>query len=154
MGATCITARTSRRGLHSSTKDPNGRIYAIIRRDLVTGREQRAVSIQGGSVTPQISPDGKTLAHIRRVRLKSYLYLRDMTNGRHRQLFGTVDKDLQEAWAIHGLYPQYSWTPDGKSIVIWGEGKIWRVDVASGKGQPIPFVARVEQTRTRRCAFR
>jgi imidazolonepropionase-like amidohydrolase/Tol biopolymer transport system component len=127
-------------------KDPNGLIYAILRRDLVTGREHRAVSVQGGSVTPQISPDGKTLAFIRRVRLQSYLYLRDLESGRLRQLFGNVDKDLQEAWAIHGLYPQYSWTPDGKSIVIWGEGKIWRVEVASGKGQPIPFVARVEQT--------
>ncbi|HSC26580.1 MAG TPA: amidohydrolase family protein, partial [Vicinamibacterales bacterium] len=66
--------------------------------------------------------------------------------GRDRQLFGNINKDLQEAWAIHGLYPQYAWTPDGKSIVIWGEGKIWRVDVASGKGQQIPFTAHVEQT--------
>jgi imidazolonepropionase-like amidohydrolase/Tol biopolymer transport system component len=127
-------------------KDPNGLIYAILRRDLATGRERRVVSVQGGSVTPQVSPDGKTLAFIRRVRLKSHLYLRDLDSGRLRQLFGNVDKDLQEAWAIHGLYPQFSWTPDGKSIVIWGEGKIWRVDVGSGKGQPIPFVARVEQT--------
>ena len=111
-----------------------------------TGRERRAVSVQGGSVTPQVSPDGKTLAYVRRVRLQSFLYLRDLESGRDRQLFGNVDKDLQEAWAIHGLYPQYAWTPDGKSIVIWGEGKIWRVDVASGKGQPIPFTARVEQT--------
>ena len=35
-------------------KDPNGTIYAIMRRDLTTGRERRAVSIQGGSVTPQV----------------------------------------------------------------------------------------------------
>ena len=127
-------------------KDPNGTIYAIMRRDLTTGRERRAVSVQGGSVTPQVSPDGKSLAFIRRVRLQSYLYIRDLETGRDRQLFGNVDKDLQEAWAIHGLYPQFSWTPDGKSIVIWGEGKIWRVDVASGKGQQIAFSARVEQT--------
>ena len=127
-------------------KDPNGLIYAVLRRDLITGRERRAVSVQGGSVTPQISPDGKSLAYIRRVRLQSYLYVRDLESGRDRQLFGNVDKDLQEAWAIHGLYPQYAWTPDGKAIVIWGEGKIWRVDVASGKGQQIPFMARVEQT--------
>jgi imidazolonepropionase-like amidohydrolase/Tol biopolymer transport system component len=127
-------------------KDPNGLIYAILRRDLTTGRERRAVSVQGGSVAPQVSPDGKSIAFIRRVRLQSYLYVRDLESGRDRQLFGNVDKDLQEAWAIHGLYPQYSWTPDGRSIVIWGEGKLWRVDVASGKGQPIPFTARVEQT--------
>ena len=97
-------------------------------------------------MTPQVSPDGKSLAYIRRVRLQSFLYVRDLASGRDRQLFGNVDKDLQEAWAIHGLYPQYAWTPDGKSIVIWGEGKIWRVDVASGKGQQIPFRVHVEQT--------
>jgi imidazolonepropionase-like amidohydrolase/Tol biopolymer transport system component len=127
-------------------KDPNGTIYAIMRRDLLTGRERRAVSVQGGSVTPQVSPDGKTLAYLRRVRTRSYVYLRDLETGRDRELFGNVDKDLQEAWAIHGLYPQYAWTPDGSSIVIWGEGKIWRVEVASGTGQQIPFTAQVDQS--------
>jgi imidazolonepropionase-like amidohydrolase/Tol biopolymer transport system component len=127
-------------------KDPNGTIYAIMRRDLVTGRERRAVSIQGGSVAPQVSPDGKTLAYVRRVRLKSYLYLRDLESGRDRELFGNLDKDLQEAWAIHGLYPQYAWTPDGRAIAIWGEGKIWKVNVESGRGEAVPFTARVEQT--------
>src|SRR5262245_58547795 len=87
-----------------------------------------------------------TLAFIRRVRLQSYLFLRDLESGRSRQLFGHVDKDLQEAWAIHGLYPQYAWMPDGKSIVIWGEGKIWRVDVEHCEGVPVPFTAHVEQT--------
>ncbi len=125
-------------------KDPNGTIYAIIRRDLDTGRERPFVSVQGGSVTPRVSPDGKWLAYVRRVRTQSKLYLRDIESGRDRALFDHVDKDLQEAWAIHGLYPQYAWMPDGKSIVIWGEGKIWRVDVASGQGTVIPFNAHVD----------
>ena len=127
-------------------KDPNGTIYAIMRRDLNTGRERAAVSIQGGSVTPRVSPDGKSLAFVRRVRTTSKLFVRDLETGRDRPIFDHLDKDLQEAWAIHGLYPQYAWLPDGKSIVIWGEGKIWRVDVASGQGTPIPFTAHVEQT--------
>jgi imidazolonepropionase-like amidohydrolase/Tol biopolymer transport system component len=127
-------------------KDPNGIIYAIMRRDLATGRERRAVSVQGGSVAPQVSPDGKTLAYVRRVRLKSFLYLRDLESGRDRELFGHVDKDLQEAWAIHGLYPQYSWTPDGRAIVIWGEGKFWKVDVATGKSLVLPFAVNAEHT--------
>jgi imidazolonepropionase-like amidohydrolase/Tol biopolymer transport system component len=127
-------------------KDPNGLIYAIIQRDLTTGRERRIVSVQGGSVTPRPSPDGKSLAYIRRVRLQSKLYVRDLESGRDRPVFDHLDKDLQEAWAIHGLYPQYAWAPDGTSIVIWGEGRIWRVDVASGKGTVVPFTARVEQT--------
>ena len=65
-------------------KDPNGTIYAIIRRDLNTGRERTAVSVQGGSVTPRVSPDGKSLAYVRRVRLGSQLYVRDLETGRDR----------------------------------------------------------------------
>ena len=58
-----------------------------------------------------------------------------------------LDRDMQEAWAIHGLYPQYAWTPDGRSIVIWAQGQIWRVDAQTGAGRAsIPFRARVEQT--------
>ncbi len=127
-------------------KDPNGLIYAIFQRDLTTGRERRIVSVQGGSVTPRPSPDGKSLAFIRRVRLQSKLYVRDLETGRDRVVFEHLDKDLQEAWAVHGLYPQYAWMPDGKSIVVWGEGKIWRADVAGGAPAVVPFTAKVEQT--------
>ena len=127
-------------------KDPNGTIYAIIRRDLNSGRERPIVSVKGGSVAPRPSPDGKSLAYVRRVRTTSQLYLRDLATGRDRAIFDHLDKDLQEAWAIHGLYPQYAWMPDGKAVVIWGEGKIWRVDVASAQGAPVPFTAHVEQT--------
>ena len=127
-------------------KDPNGTIYAVIRRDLATGHERSFVSIQGGSVTPRPSPDGKSLAYIRRVRLGSQLFVRDLDTGRDRSVFDHLDKDLQEAWAVHGLYPQYAWMPDSKAIVVWGEGKIWRVDVATCQGTPVPFTAHVEQT--------
>jgi imidazolonepropionase-like amidohydrolase/Tol biopolymer transport system component len=127
-------------------KDPNGTIYAIMRRDLNTGRERAVVSVQGGSVTPRVSPDGKWLAYVRRVRTASRLYIRDLESGRDRAVFDHLDKDLQEAWAVHGLYPQYAWMPDGKAILIWGEGRIWRVDVATGQGAPVPFTAHVDQT--------
>ena len=137
--ATSITARTSRPASTSNTtRIPNGTIYAIIRRDLNTGRERTAVSVQGGSVTPRVSPDGKSLAlrPPRAARQASCTSAISQT-GRDRAVFDHLDKDLQEAWAIHGLYPQYAWTPDGKSIVIWGEGKIWRVDVADGEGRRV-----------------
>ncbi len=127
-------------------KDPNGTIYAIIRRDLNTGRERPFVNVQGGSVTPRPSPDGKWLAYIRRVRLGSQLFIRDLETGQDRSLFDRLDKDLQEAWAIHGLYPHYAWMPDSRSVVIWGQGKFWRVDVASGESTAVPFTAHVEQT--------
>lgn len=127
-------------------KDPNGTIYAILRRDLTTGRERTVVRVQGGSITPRVSPDGKSLAYIRRVRLKTALYVRDLASGRDREVFNRLDHDLQETWAVHGVYPQYAWLPDARSVVIWGEGKIWRVDVVDGQAREIPFTARVEQT--------
>jgi imidazolonepropionase-like amidohydrolase/Tol biopolymer transport system component len=127
-------------------KDPNGLIYAIIQRDLATGHERQIVSIQGGSITPRPSPDGKLLAYIRRVRLQSKLYVRDLESGRDRVVFEHLDKDLQETWAVHGVYPQYAWMPDGKALIVWGEGKIWRADLESGQASVIPFTAKVEQT--------
>ncbi len=127
-------------------KDPNGAIYAIVRRDLETGEESRVVDVQGGATAPRISPDGKQIAFIRRVRLQSVLYLQDLETGEMWPIFDGLDKDLQEAWAIHGLYPHYSWSPDGESLFIWGQGKIWRVDTRAHTGVEVPFRARVEQT--------
>ncbi|MGH9349004.1 MAG: amidohydrolase family protein [Vicinamibacterales bacterium] len=127
-------------------KNPYQTIYAVIERDLRTGRERRLASRPGGSVAPRPSPDGTRLAFVRRVGLESVLHVRDLATGEETPIFDRLDKDLQEAWAIHGVYPQYAWMPDGRSIVIWGEGRIWRVDVAAKQGTPIPFTARVEQT--------
>jgi imidazolonepropionase-like amidohydrolase/Tol biopolymer transport system component len=126
-------------------KDPNAAIYAVVRRDLRTGEERREVEIQGGAVTPLASPDGKRLAFIRRVRLESILYLRDLATGEQWPIFDGLDKDLQEAWAMHGLYPQYAFSPDGRNIFIWGGGRIWRVDVEARRGTEVPFSARIEQ---------
>ena len=121
-------------------------IYAILRRDLTTGEERTVVRRPGGSITPKPSPDGTKLAFIRRVRLNSVLFLHDLETGEEWPLFDGLDRDMQEAWAIHGVYAQYDWTPDGSSIVIWGQGKIWRVDVATGEANIIPFTAQVDQT--------
>ena len=43
-----------------------------------------------------------------------------------------ADKDLQEAWAIHGVYSQYAWLPDGRSIAIWAQGGFWRGNRCAG----------------------
>lgn len=127
-------------------KDPHGVIYAIIRRDLQTGQERTLTARPGGSITPRPSPDGKHLAFIRRVDLKSHLFLRNLETGEEWSIFDRLDKDLQEAWAVLGVYAQYAWSPDNRFIYIWGEGKIWKVDVAAKSGVQVPFTARVEQS--------
>jgi Tol biopolymer transport system component/imidazolonepropionase-like amidohydrolase len=126
-------------------KDPNTGIYAIRRVDLESGREETLSHAPGGSVRPEISPDGKTLAFVRRVRLKTALMLRDLESGDERLLFDGLSKDQQETWATFGVYPGFAWTPDGRSIVIEAQGGIARVDVQSGVVTPIPYTARVEQ---------
>jgi Tol biopolymer transport system component/imidazolonepropionase-like amidohydrolase len=126
-------------------KDPYGTIYAIVRRDLHDGSERTLVRRAGGSITPQPSPDGAQLAFVRRVRLQTVLFVRDLETGEEWPLFDGLSRDMQEAWAIHGVYTQYAWTPDGSAIVIWAKGKIWRVDVAARSATEIPFTAEVEQ---------
>ena len=126
--------------------DPFGIIYAILQRDLKTGKERTVTARPGGSITPRVSPDGKTLAFIRRVDTGSHLFVRDLATGVETSVFDGLDKDLQEAWAVHGVYAQYAWMPDGRGMVVWGKGGLWRVDLAAKRATKIPFRVKVEQT--------
>jgi Tol biopolymer transport system component/imidazolonepropionase-like amidohydrolase len=130
-------------------KDPHGLIYAIKRLDRQTGEIETLVSSPGGAVRPQPSPDGKTLAFVKRVREKSVLHLMDLDSGQLRPLWDGLERDQQEGWAIFGPYANFDWTPDGAAVVVWGkDGKFWRVDAASGEATNIPFTAEVEQRVT------
>ncbi|MCK9488870.1 MAG: amidohydrolase family protein [Xanthomonadales bacterium] len=126
-------------------KDANGLIYAIRRLDRVSGELIDLVRVQGGAVRPQPSPDGSQLAFVRRVRGQSVLSLFDLESGQIRALWDGLSLDQQEAWAIFGPYPNYAWTPDGEDIVIWAQGKLWRVAVEDGTPSEIPFTATVDQ---------
>ncbi|QDP20579.1 amidohydrolase family protein [Sphingomonas xanthus] len=127
------------------SKDPNGQIYVIQRLDRQTGEIETIVSGPGGAIRPTPSPDGKSLAFIRRVRYQSTLMVMDLASGRITPLTDMLDRDMQETWAVHGVYPGMSWTPDGKSIVFWAKGGIHRIDIASRQVREIPF--RVTGTR-------
>ncbi|MDZ7308282.1 MAG: hypothetical protein ONB49_14655, partial [candidate division KSB1 bacterium] len=134
-------------------KDPNGQIYVIRRLDRETGDLKNYVTGAGGAVRPQPSPDGKYLAFVRRVRLKSVLYLQDVSTGEQIPLYDGLNKDQQETWATFGVYPNYAWTPDSRNIVIWAQGKIWRIDIATKQATQIPFTVHVKQTVTEALHF-
>ena len=120
-------------------------IYWIERYDTERGRRGVFVRGAGGSVRPQVSPDGKLLAFIRRDRLNTVLYLREIESGREWPIYDGLTRDQQETWSVFGTYPGYSWTPDGRSIVITAKGKFVRVDAQTKQAAPIPFSARVSQ---------
>lgn len=135
-------------------KDPNGQIYVIRRLDRQTGDLDNFITGAGGAVRPVPSPDGKRIAFVRRVREKSVLYVYDTETGAQRPVWGGLSRDQQEAWAIFGVYPAFDWTPDGKQIVVWAQGKLWRVDVEARTAEVIPFTAEIEQTVTEAVRFR
>jgi imidazolonepropionase-like amidohydrolase/Tol biopolymer transport system component len=133
-------------GFFQYNKDPNNQIFVIKRFDREEATIETVTGGPGGAVRPQISHDGKTLAFIKRVRTKSVLYLRDLDSGEEWPVYDQLTKDQQEAWSVFGLYTGYAWTPDDKQIVIWSNGKIWKVDVSgANKVTEIPFTCNVKQ---------
>jgi len=133
-------------GMFQYNKDPYGVIYAIQRLDLLTGKTEQYIGGEGGSIRPQISPDGKWCAFVRRVRLKSVLFISEIETGKEIALNENMSHDQQEGWCLFGVYPGFSWMPDGKEIVIWAKGKIWKVNVATKNAVQIPFKVQVQQT--------
>lgn len=131
-------------GYFQYNKDPNSEIYVIFRYDFEDGSTKRVTGGPGGAARPQISPDGKTLAFVKRVRTKSVLYLRDLESGREWPVYDKLDKDQQEAWAIFGVYPNFNWMPDNKHIVIWAGGKFQKVNTENLEATTIPFTINAE----------
>ncbi|WP_417935742.1 amidohydrolase family protein [Flagellimonas allohymeniacidonis] len=126
-------------GFFQYNKDPNKQIYAIKRYDFETGETVTITGGPGGAARPQVSRDGKMLAFVKRVRTKTVLFLHDLQTGEEWPIFDGLNKDQQEAWAIFGIYPNFSWMPDNQSLVFWNKGKIYRIDVNSLQVTPIPF---------------
>ena len=141
-------------GFFQYNKDPNSQIYIIRRYDRETGTVENVIQGPGGAVRPQISPDGKKLAFVRRVRTKSVLYIHELATGIQTPVYDQLSKDQQEVWAIFGVYPNYNWLPDNKHVVIWAGGKIIKVNTADGTATDIPFVVKATHKITDAIQFK
>ncbi len=133
-------------------KDPHPGIYDIRRLDLESGELDTYVSGTGGAIHPRPSPDGDSLAFVRRVGGDTALFVRDIQSGREQMIHDDLERDMQEIWAIHGVYANMAWTPDSESIIFWAGGGIHEIDVDSGETSDIPF--RVQDEREVREAQR
>ncbi|MDP6944103.1 MAG: amidohydrolase, partial [Myxococcota bacterium] len=120
-------------------------IYAIERLDRETGRVERIAGGPGGAARPTPSPDGKWLAFVRRYEGRSGLVVKELSSGAERLLLHPIERDLQETWAIHGVYPTVSWTPDAASLVLWSGGTLHRVRLRDGVREDIPFHVRTQR---------
>ena len=133
-------------GTFEYAQDSNGQIFEIRRHDLQTGVTESIVTGAGGAVRPTPSPDGRYLAFVRRIRAKSALFLKDLASGEEYPIYKDLDQDVQEVWAVHGVYPNMDWMPDSKSIVFWAGGGIKRIVVDSREVSDIEF--HVNDTRS------
>ncbi|MGO2563672.1 MAG: amidohydrolase family protein, partial [Pseudoalteromonas nigrifaciens] len=121
------------------SKDSVAGIYKIKRYDRETGEIEAVISGMGGAIRPTPSPDGKKLAYIKRDDFKTSLYLYDLTSGEHTKLYDKLERDMQETWAIHGVYPTIAWTPDNQQLVFWAGGTIHKLDVSDKSVETIAF---------------
>ncbi len=120
-------------------KDPNAGIYEVRRLDLDKKEVSTFITGPGGAVRPTPSPDGKSVAFVRRSKGVSVLMVADVASGAERLLFEGLDRDLQETWAIHGVAPAMGWTPDSRSLVFSAKGGLWKLEVATKTTARIPF---------------
>ena len=126
-------------------QNSNVQVFAIERYDMRTGERSQVAGGAGGAVRPTPSPDGRQLAFVRRQGGKSRLFVKDLRTGEERKIYDDMDLDLQETWAVHGVYPQMDWLPDNRTIVFWSGGRIRRIN-SDGTGlAEIPF--QVSDTR-------
>lgn len=121
------------------SKDSEAGIYKIKQLDRQTGEIKVVLEGRGGAIRPTPSPDGKYLAYIGREDYQTSLFLYDLHSGKKTKLYDQLERDMQETWAIHGVYPSMAWTPDNKSLVFWAKGKIHRLDIDSKQVSDIPF---------------
>ena len=133
------TRNTTSGPIFEYAQDSNAGIFAIERHDLATGEVTTAVSGYGGAVRPAPSPDGQELAFVRRDKDQSQLWVKDLASGRERMIYGQLDLDVQETWAVTGVYPNIDWLPDSSGIVFWAGGKLNRVNRDGSGHAVIPF---------------
>ena len=111
------------------------------------------------ALAPAPSPDGNSVAFALEEpgQLFSYrghdfgprtgLYVRRLDSGAERLILAPITKELTQTNAqyYYRVMPAFSWTPDGRSIVLAQHGKLTRVEVETGAASVIPFEAHVHR---------
>jgi Tol biopolymer transport system component len=119
--------------------------WQVVRLDMRTGDADVLTQAEGSAMRPLVSPDGTLLVYATRHETKTGLRVRNLVTGADRWLKWPMDRDEMESGGSpsRDTYPGYAFMPDGRAIVIASEGKIHRIEIASGESTNIPFTAKV-----------
>ena len=113
--------------------------YQLEAYDTETGERYTRSSRYGSAIRPTLSPDGRWLVFGTRHDDHTGLMLRDLETGEERWLAYPVQHDDQESRATLDVLPGMSFTPDSAHLVASYGGKIWKLPIAGGKAEEIPF---------------
>jgi Tol biopolymer transport system component len=121
--------------------------YQIAQFDRESGRTLLRTHETDGAFRPVASPDGKWLVYATRHDAREALKLRDLMSGDERWLVMDVQRDNSQGGGTNDrdVYPASAFMPDSKSLITSYGGKIWRVEVPSGRVSAVPFTADVDQ---------
>ncbi|HVF47499.1 MAG TPA: amidohydrolase family protein [Pyrinomonadaceae bacterium] len=119
-------------------------MWQVYRFDRETSEVSRITNTQGSAIRPVLSPDGKNLIYATRFETKTALRVRNLESNQERWLINNVTRDDQESRATRDAFPGYDFMPDGRSLIVPVNGKIKRVDFATGAATDVPFTANVE----------
>ncbi|MBX2801951.1 MAG: amidohydrolase family protein [Myxococcales bacterium] len=136
---------SSRQGRFEYDQSPVAGLWSVQRLDRRTGEIRPLARGPGSASRPALSPDGTTLVFVSRIRNRTVLEAMDVATGQRRVVWDELSPDELEGFALHGTYPRMDWTDDG-DLVLWAQGGLWRLDVASGARSAIPFRARGSMT--------
>ncbi|MDX6710423.1 MAG: hypothetical protein QOH96_1439 [Blastocatellia bacterium] len=118
-------------------------LWQIKRYDRKTGETSTITNAQGSAMRPGLSPDGRTLIFATRFDTKTGLKAKDLITGEERWVAFPVTRDDQESRATRDTWPGYSFTADSKALIASVDGKIQRIEIATGTMHVIPFTAKV-----------
>jgi Tol biopolymer transport system component len=120
-------------------------MWHIARRDRKTGDEDDIINQPESAFRPVLSPDGKEIVYVTRYETETGLRLRNLETGEDRWVRYPVTRDDQESLFTRDVFPGYAFLPEGKEIVYNQDGKIRRLNLATGAESVIPFTAQVSQ---------
>ncbi len=125
-------------------RNPWHNVYDLHAMDLGTGERRRLTAEPGSAFRVAVRPAVGELALLARRPEGTALDLFDPDTGARWTVAEGLSRDNQEGFALNGLYPHTSFTPDGSELVLWDHGGLVAIDVDSGDRRPIPFSASVK----------
>ncbi|KAJ7898463.1 hypothetical protein B0H13DRAFT_2520490 [Mycena leptocephala] len=106
-------------------------IYSIFSLNITTRGGDLVSATPGGASRPELSPDGRTLAFVRRDRDHELLVFKDLHTGTIHHIWDGLTYDLTTISAPMGTYPSFSFTPSSDAVIIWAAGQIYSVPITT-----------------------